>query len=110
MSCTKVILGLVGILPVLTLPVAQAATSSGCYVVVNVAQGDALNVRAGPSGSDQIVDRLVPGRHGVLSRTGRCVPQRLPASSRWCPLTHYSGDGTRTGWAKARYLKSSGCP
>ena len=110
MNYSKVIQGVLVILPMLFIPGAQAATSSGCYVVVNVASGDALNLRSGPSASDEIVDRLKPGQHGVLSRTGPCVPQRLPATSRWCPLAHFSGDGTRTGWAKARYLKSSGCP
>ena len=93
-----------------TLSTAQAASDSGCYTVANVGRGDALNLRSGPSTRNRVVDRLVPGRHGVLSRTGRCVPRRLPRRSRWCPLTHFSGNGTTTGWAKARYLRRSGCP
>ncbi len=89
---------------------ASAATSSGCYRVVGVAGGDTLNMRSGPSAGSAIVGRLVPDRHGILSRLGPCVPKRLQWSSRWCPVTHYSGNGTTTGWVKARFVRDTGCP
>lgn len=89
---------------------AQAATGSGCYRVVGVGPGDALNMRAGPSAQNRIVDRLVPNRHGIISSVGPCIPKRFAWHRRWCPVSHYSGNGTTTGWVKARYVEGTGCP
>ena len=89
----------------------HAATDAGCWVVVNVPPGDSLNVRARPSASSQIVDRLIPNRHGIIAARGRCTPTSVPWGSRWCPISHHSGDyPTTRGWAKARFLRGSGCP
>ncbi len=99
----------IAVLPVAANP-ARAATSSGCYAVVNVSKGDALNMRSGPSARNRVVGRLVPGRHGIISRTGPCVPRSASVGRRWCPVTHFSGNGTTTGWVKARFVTSTGCP
>ena len=101
---------LAALLPVLSLP-AQAATDSGCWVVVNVAAGDALNMRARASYRSAIVDRLIPGRHGIIGALGRCRPANKPWRQRWCPVSHSSGDyPTTRGWVKARFVRGSGCP
>lgn len=89
---------------------ANATSGPGCLVVVNVAEGDALNVRARPSPSSPVVDRLIPARHGIVHLDGRCQPSSINWSSRWCPVTHYSGDRTTRGWVKARFVRDSECP
>lgn len=89
----------------------QAGTDRGCWVVVNVAAGDSLNMRARPSFKSAIVDRLIPNRHGIISANGRCRPASKPWSKRWCPIMHHSGDyPTTRGWVKARFIRGSGCP
>ncbi len=94
------------------LPAAPATATSGpgCLVVVNVASNDALNVRERPSASSRIVDILPPGRHGIIHLDAACAPLSRPWASRWCPITHYSGDETTSGYVKARYVRDSDCP
>jgi hypothetical protein len=95
----------------LTFAVPASATSGpGCLVVVNVAYNDALNVRERPSASSRIVDVLPPGSHGIIHLDGRCEPLSRPWASRWCPITHYSGDRTTSGYVKARFVRDSDCP
>lgn len=98
----------------LTIPLAtgaNAATDSGCWVVQNVAAGDSLNVRQRPTHRSAIVDRLIPGQHGIIAATGRCGPSHKPWAQRWCPIAHSSGHyGTTRGWVKARYIRGAGCP
>lgn len=90
---------------------AQAGTDSGCWVVQNVAAGDSLNVRQRPSHRSAIVDRLIPGQHGIIGAIGKCRPSHKPWSKRWCPISHSSGNyATTRGWVKARYIRGSGCP
>ena len=95
---------------VLPAPGALATSGPGCLVVVNVAYDDALNVRERPSASSRIVDILPPGRHGIIHLDARCEPLSRPWGSRWCPITHYSGDRTTSGYVKARYVRDSDCP
>jgi hypothetical protein len=101
-----------GLLLLLVFGVAPALATSGpgCLYVVNVEPGDALNMRASPSASALVVDRLVPGQHGVIHLDAACRPKWKPWGSRWCPVTHYSGDRVTKGWVKARYVRDSDCP
>ena len=89
---------------------ARATSGPGCFVVVNVASWDALNVRSGPSARNPIVDRLPPGRHGIISQSGPCVPRHIALGSRWCPVTHYNGDRVTSGWIKRHFVSPSQCP
>jgi hypothetical protein len=89
---------------------AQATTGAGCLVVVNVASNDVLNMRAKPSAQSRVVDVLVPGRHGIIHLDGACRPQTATWASRWCPVSHYDGDGVTRGWVKARFVRDSECP
>lgn len=88
----------------------MATSGPGCLVVVNVAYNDALNIRARPSARSRIVGVLVPGRHGIIHLDGRCEPLSVAWGSRWCPITHYDGDGTTRGYVKARFVRDSDCP
>jgi len=87
-----------------------ATSGPGCLVIVNVASNDALNVRPSASASSMIVDRLVPGRHGIIHLDGKCIPESRPWASRWCSVTHYNGDRVTKGWVKARFVRDSECP
>ncbi|GBE44604.1 MAG TPA: SH3 domain-containing protein [Rhizobiales bacterium] len=89
---------------------ALATTGPGCFQVVNVASWDVLNMRSGPSASNPIVDHLPPGRHGIISQSGPCIPAHVALRSRWCPVTHYSGDRTTSGWVKRHFVAPSDCP
>lgn len=91
-------------------PQAEATSGPGCLYVVNVASWDALNMRAGPSARTRVVDRLRPNAHGIIHLDSQCVPLHRPWGSRWCPVTHYNGNYTRSGWVKARYVRDSDCP
>lgn len=96
----------------LALPAAPAHATSGpgCLRVVNVAPGDALNMRARPSAKARIVDVLPPDAHGIIHLDAECSPKTIAWGSRWCPVTHYNGDRTTRGWVKARYVRDSDCP
>jgi hypothetical protein len=100
------------VLAFLAIPVTPSLATSGpgCLVVVNVASNDSLNMRARPRSSSQIVDVLVPGRHGIIHLDARCGPASKPWAQRWCPVTHYEGDRTTKGWVKARFVRDSDCP
>jgi hypothetical protein len=89
---------------------ALATSGPGCLVVVNVAWGDVLNIRARASASSPIVGALVPDRHGIIHLDAACVPLSIPWGDRWCPVTHYNGDQTTKGWVKARFVRDSDCP
>lgn len=89
---------------------ALATSGPGCLYVVNVAADDVLNMRARPSASAPIVDRLVPGQHGIIHLDAACTPTSIEWGKRWCPVTHYSGNYTTHGWVKARYVRDSDCP
>ena len=89
---------------------AKATSGPGCLYVVNVASWDALNVRARPSARSHIVDRLRPRAHGIIHLDSQCVPLSRSWGNRWCPITHYNGYGTTSGWVKARYVRDSDCP
>jgi Bacterial SH3 domain len=88
----------------------MATTGPGCLYVVNIAPGDALNMRARPSASSRVVDRLVPGQHGILHLDRACGPRSLPWGQRWCKISHFSGDRTTSGYVKARFVRDSECP
>jgi len=90
--------------------IARATSGPGCFVVANVASWDVLNMRSGPSARNPIVDRLPPGRHGIISQSGPCVPKHLALGSRWCPVAHYNGDRITSGWIKRRFVSPSQCP
>jgi hypothetical protein len=62
------------------------------FMVVNVARGDVLNVRKGPSVRFEVVGGLPPGSRGVTV-TGAC-------QSQWCPVEHPSA----RGWVNSTYL------
>jgi hypothetical protein len=87
-----------------------ATTGPGCLRVVNVAANDALNMRQRPSSQSRIVDVLVPDRHGVIHLDGACRPKSVPWGQRWCPVRHFSGNGTTRGWVKARFVRDNECP
>lgn len=89
---------------------AHATSGPGCLQVVNVGPGDALNMRKRPSASAAIVDRLVPGAHGIIHLDAACFPNTVAWASRWCPVTHYNGDRTTRGFVKARFVRDSDCP
>lgn len=92
-------------------PKMAAATSGpGCLRVVNVAEWDVLNMRARPSAQSRIVDRLTPGAHGIISLDAPCFPLSRSWGSRWCPVTHYSGNAIISGFVKARYIRNADCP
>jgi hypothetical protein len=62
------------------------------YAVTDVARGDVLNVRRGPSTEFDVIGELEPGSRGVLI-TGAC-------RSEWCPVQHQS----TSGWVNRMYL------
>ena len=101
---------LAGLLLLVGATPALATSGPGCLVVVNVAGGDVLNLRARASASSPVVDVLVPGKHGIIHLDAKCGPVSLPWASRWCPVTHYYGDRITHGWVKARFVRDSDCP
>ena len=62
------------------------------YAVTDVARGDVLNVRRGPSTDFDVIGELEAGSRGVLI-TGAC-------RSEWCPVQHQS----TSGWVNRMYL------
>jgi hypothetical protein len=107
---TRTILALAATACLLAPTSASATSGPGCFQVVNVPGWDVLNMRSGPSASNPIVDRLPPGRHGIISQSGPCIPYNRALGWRWCPVTHYNGDRTTSGWVKRRYVAPSDCP
>lgn len=89
---------------------AGSTSGPGCLRVVNVASNDVLNVREAPSASSRIVDRLAPGRHGIIHLDAECTPKSRPWAQRWCLITHYDGNYTASGYVKARYVRDKDCP
>jgi len=94
----------------LTMNPAMATTGPGCLYIVNVAGDDVLNVRQEPSASSTIVDRLHPVNHGIIRLDSACIPSSIPWAQRWCPITHYAGNYTASGYVKARYIRDQDCP
>lgn len=90
--------------------VASATSGPDCLYVVNVAEWDALNMRAAASAKSPIVDRLKPGRHGIIHLDAPCAPKSRAWGKRWCPVTHYDGEKVTKGYVKARYIRDSDCP
>ena len=88
----------------------HATSGPGCLYVVNVAPDDVLNMRAKPNAQSRIVDVLPPRRHGIIHLDGKCRPLDVPWASRWCPVSHYDGDGVTSGWVKARFVRDIECP
>jgi hypothetical protein len=70
----------------------SAAAPQPAFMVVNVAHGDVLNVRKGPSVHFEVVGGLPPDSRGVTV-TGAC-------QSRWCPVEH----PLASGWVNTTYL------
>jgi hypothetical protein len=62
------------------------------HCVVNVAAGDRLNIRSGPSTRSRVVVRKRYGSCGIMV-AGDC-------QSKWCPVE----DGHMKGWANLRFL------
>lgn len=96
---------------------AFATTGDGCWAVVNVPNGDVLNLREERSARSAIVARLVPNRHGIIAggwdvadAEARCLPRTRPLDERWCPVVVYDGEGTERGFAKRRFLAPVDCP
>lgn len=88
----------------------HATSGPGCLRVVNISPGDTLNVRSRPSASARIVDQMAMGAHGVIHLDAECTPKSRPWGQRWCPVTHYNGDRTTSGYVKARYVRDNECP
>ena len=89
---------------------ARATSGPGCLVVVNVESWDVLNMRARPSHRSPVVDVLPPGRHGIISLDGACIPKQRAWGKRWCPVSHYNDDRVTSGWVKQRFVRDSDCP
>ena len=89
---------------------ASATSGPGCLVVVNVPNWDRLNLRARPSSTARIVQRIHPVNHGILHLDAACAPLSVPWGQRWCRVSHYDGDGVRRGFVKARFVRDSDCP
>jgi hypothetical protein len=94
----------------ITIAPALATSGPGCLVVVNVPNWDRLNLRAAPRASTRIVQRIHPVNHGILHLDRACAPLSAPWGQRRCRVSHYDGDGVRTGFVKARFVRDSDCP
>ena len=98
-------------LALITFPIsAQATTGPGCLRVVNVAAGDALNVRAKPSAQSRIVISIPANNYGLLALKGECGPKTIPWGQRWCPISYSYEDGILHGFVKARFVRDQECP
>ena len=104
------IITLCAVLAVAATVPAAATSGPGCFRVINVEDWDVLNVRAGPSANAPVVGTIPPRQHGIISQSGPCVPPHRPRPSRWCPITHYTGNGSAKGFVKRRYLAAGDCP
>jgi uncharacterized protein YraI len=70
----------------------EQARNASTYKVVNVATGDALNIRAEPAANSRIVERIPPDGRGVRM-VGDC-------SGQWCQIDYR---GAR-GWVNSQFL------
>lgn len=116
----------------LAIPAGSASATSGfgCYRV-NVGPEDPLRIRARPSASAPAVAGYHSGNQPIIALSAGvprgegvqptlfdvhmaefevCVPRTLPLGARWCPVTVYDGDTTRSGWLKRRFVDHSECP
>lgn len=101
------------LLAAFTLTIAQpalATTGPGCLRVVNVQQGDVLNIRSQPTASSPVVGTIPAENHGVIVLKAKCEPLNRPWANRWCPVTYYGEDKSSKGWVYARYIRDNDCP
>ena len=110
MGLKPALFGAVAAALIIMTPSAHASSGPGCLRVVNVASDDVLNVRQEPSASSTIVDRLHPTKHGIIRLDSPCIPASIPWEQRWCPITHYNGNYTASGYVKARFIRDQNCP
>ena len=91
---------------------ANATSGPGCLRVVNVPNGDVLNIRKRPNASSAITGVIIPEQQGVISLRGACKPLSIAWGSRWCPVAYYSGapNDPARGWVKTRYVRDSDFP
>jgi hypothetical protein len=91
---------------------AAATTGPGCLRVVNIAPGDALNVRRRPNAASRIVTSIIPVRQGILHLDGKCRPLSAAWGSRWCPVSYFTGSpgDPVKGYVKARFVRDRECP
>jgi hypothetical protein len=71
------------------------------WEVTGVAKGDTLNVRAGPSSRDPVLDEV---DNGTVLRNLGC---RMSGGHRWCRVAPLGGSGT-SGWVAGSFLRESG--
>jgi uncharacterized protein YraI len=91
----------------LTAGLAGASPAPGLFAVTGVAEGDVLNLRAGPSPDAEKIGEIPRAAVGIeASRCvsvarGRIVPaDGAPGASRWCRVRL----DAQEGWANARFL------
>jgi hypothetical protein len=70
------------------------------WAVTGLSAGDSLNLRAGPSTSERVVEQIA---EGAVVRNLGC---RMTGSQRWCQVETAHG----IGWVSGRYLRESGAP
>ncbi|NNU80432.1 SH3 domain-containing protein [Halovulum dunhuangense] len=91
-----VVLSLVG----MSGPAAADPVRTGAeHCVVNLAQDDPLNLRAGPGTRHPVLARLPYGRCGLTIRGAAC-------RGNWCPVE----DGHHAGWVHRRYIAAVSLP
>lgn len=100
------------LIPLALLVAAHPAVADGvtCLRVVHVAVGDALNLRLEPEATARIVDRMAPGRHGLIRKMDVCTPEAERASRQWCRVSHMEGGRIRIGWVKRHFVAKAPCP
>ena len=92
------------------LPVQAAGDGVTCLRVVHVAANDALNLRLEPDAGARIVDRMAPGRHGLIRKMDVCTPNGIKTSRQWCRVSHMEGGRIRIGWVKRHFIAPAPCP
>ncbi len=73
---------------------ARACACCETYQVVNVAQGDMLNVREGPGAQFSVIGRLRPGE--------ACIIKNGQRSGSWIHVD--ANDSGHSGWVNERFL------
>jgi len=71
----------------------QACACCGTWKVINVANGDVLNIRSGPGADNTIV--------GTIPSGSACVLKSAQCEGKWCRVAY---DKT-IGWVNTRYLR-----